>query len=370
MNKITNIFKSLKRVYSKKNEQVDYGIKYNHSKVSKFMHLTNFDYYYNLLSSVLLTSGKTILYLASGTEELERYKNLEGYSNIILVDYEFVEDITVVNYGDNKRIIQLNLDAYIAIQVLLKVNHTVNTIVVLNEGINMGGGNVTLAETALSMLFPIMSQESLFIGSRIYYKKSQIYKPAKKKNWVNLPFEQRKVLKPVDKLNYDSDDELYINPDFFTTYNFCKGIGEVILLKKKITTIHTFRRGRINVHVLHSSMYNHMDKFDLGLTLFENGFQEEVIRTGINNVLNWKGTYNCSKRVNRDTTIDKQYNLNNLDELNQLCVDYNIKSLGLIPNGSDYLQLVDNLNAMQNSIENIYFFHLNHGDFKSLYAIE
>ena len=113
-----------------------------------------------------------------------------------------------------------------------------------------------------------------------------------------------------------------------------------------------------------------MDKFDLGLTLFENGFQEEVIRTGINNVLNWRGTYNCSKRVNRETTIDKQYNLNNLDELNQLCVDNNVLSLGLIPNGSDYLKLVDDLNAMQNGIENIYFFHLNHGDFKTLYSIE
>ena len=368
INKITNIFKSLKRVYNKINGQDDYGIKYNHSKVSKFMHFTNFDYYVNLLNSVLLNTGKTILYLASGTEELERYKNLEGYSNIILVDYEFSDCITI-DLDDNKRIIQLNLDAYIAIQVLLKVNHTIDAVVVLNEGLNTGGGNVTLAETALSMLFPIMSEETLFIGSRIYYKKSQVYKPAKKGNWVNLPFEVRKVLKPVDKLNYDADDELYLNPDFFTTYQFCKGIGEVILLKKKITTIHTFRRGRINVHVLHSSMYNHMDKFDLGLTLFENGFQEEVIRTGINNVLNWKGTYKCS-RINNDTTIDKQYDLNNLDELNQLCVDKNVFSLGLIPSGIDYLQFIDDLNNLENSIEDIYFFHLHHGDLKSLYAIQ
>jgi hypothetical protein len=360
-NIITNTFRALKRVYNGNNSGSKYGIHYNESKVSKFMHFQNYDFYVNLLENTLIKTGKTLLYLASGTEQLDRFKDLEGYSNIILVDYEFNDCITI-DMDDNKRIIHLNLDAYIAIQVLLMLNHTIDTVVILNEGVNMGGGNMTIGENALALLYPVLSEETMIICSRKYYKMSQVYKPAKKGNWINLPFETKVLLK--------SEDAGYINPDFFTTYDFCKGIGEVYLLKNKITTSHTFQRGRINVHVLHSSMYNHLDKIDLGLTLFENGFQEEIIRTGINNVLNWKGIYKCSRKISKDITIEKQYDLNNIDELNQLCIDKNVTSLGLIPSGIDYLQFIDDLNNMENSIEDIYFFHLHHGDLKSLYAIQ
>ncbi len=360
-NKINNTFKAFKRVYSNNNSGSKYGIHYNESRVKKFMHFTDFDFYVNLLDNTLIKSGKTLLYLASGTDKLDRYNEIEGYSNIILVDYEFHDTITI-EYSESKRIVCLNLDAYIAIQVLLMLNHTIDTVVILNEGLNMGGGNITIAENALALLFPVMLEETMIICSRKYYKMSHIYKPAKKHNWINLPFHTKTVL--------NQGDDGYINPDFFTTYDFCKGIGEVYLLKNKITTSHSFRRGRINVHVMHSSMYNHLDKIDLGLTLFENGLQEEIFRTGINNVLNWKGIYKCSRKISKNITIEKQYDLNNVYDLNQLCIDKDIHSLGLIPSGIDYLQFIDDLNSMENEITDIYFFHLHHGDLKSLYKIE
>lgn len=357
----TNTFSTLKRVYNSENSGSKYGIHYNESRVKKFMHFTDFDFYVNLLDNILIKTGKTLLYLASGTEQLDRFKDLEGYTNIILVDYEFRDTITI-DYSESKRIVCLNLDAYIAIQVLLRMNHVIDTVVILNEGLNMGGGNMTIAENALALLFPVMSEETMIICSRKYYKMSHIYKPAKKNNWINLPFQTKVLL--------NSGNKGYINPDFFTTYDFCKGIGEVYLLKTKITTSHTFQRGRINVHVLHSSMYNHLDKVELGLSLFENGFQEEIIRTGIKNVLNWKGVYNCSRKISKDITIEKQYDLNNVYDLNQLCIDKNIHSLGVIPSGIDYLQFIDDLNNMENSIEDIFLFHLHHGDLKSMYQIQ
>lgn len=356
----TNQHNSFKTLRSNHTNHQNLGIMYNSGLVEKFMHFTGFDYYMNLLKFILLTTGKTLLYLASGTDKLERYNQIEGYSNIILVDYEFRDTITI-EHLKNKRIICLNLDAYIAIQILLRLNHRIDTLVVFNEGLEGGGGNMNLAENAFGLLFPILSESPLFIVSRKYYGMSQRYKSAKPKNWLNLPFQNKTELK--------SGDEGYIDPDFFTVYDFCKGKGEVVQLSGKIRNEHIFQIGRIKVHVLHSSLYNHLDSIDLGLAHFENGFQERIFRTGITNVLNWRGEYTVKHQVNKATEINKTYNLNNLDEINQLCVDYGVKKLGLVPNGSDYLALIDAFNEMENELTDIYFFHLHHGDFTSLYNI-
>lgn len=358
LSKRNRTFKALTRNYEKRD---NLGIMYNDGNIERFMHFTGFDYYMNLLKFILLTTGKTLLYLASGTEKLERYNQIEGYSNIILVDYGFRDTITI-EYQENKRIIYLNLDAYIAIQVLLRLNHRIDTLVVFNEGLEGGGGNMNLAENAFALLFPILSESPLFIVSRKYYGMSQRYKTAKPKNWLNLPFQSKTELHP--------GDEDYIDPDFFTVYGFCKGKGEVVRLNGKIRNEHIFQRGRIKVHVLHSSLYNHLDKIDLGLTHFENGYQEEIFRTGIRNVLNWRGEYTLRRRSFTNEDISKRFNLNNLSDLNQLCNYYNVTKLGLVPNGTDYLALIDNLNEMENGITDIYFFHLHHGDFGILYNME
>jgi len=351
----TPSFNGLKRNF---NGTKNLGIVCNHGLVEKFMFFTGFDFYVNLLKFILLTTGKTLLYLASGTDNIEKYDKLEGYSNIILVDYQF-RDTIHIDYSENKRVICLNLDAYIAIQVLLRLNHRIDTLVVFNEGLEQGGGNMNLAENAFALLFPVLSENPIFIVSRKYYGMTQRYKTAKPKNWLNLPFQTKTIL--------NQNDEGYINPDFFTDYEFCKGKGEVVQFNNKIRNEHVFLRGRIKVHVLHSSLYNHLDKIDLGLSHFENGYQEEIFRTGITNVLNWRGEYRIKKRINRDTEIVKTYNLNEVDELNQLCVEYGVKKLGLVPNGSNYLELIDKLNQLENGITDIYFFHLHHGDFETLY---
>lgn len=348
-------FKGLKRISTGSN---NLGIVCNHGLVEKFMHFTGFDYYVNLLKFLLLTTGKTLLYLASGTEDIDRYNSFDDYSNIILVDYQF-RDTIHIDYSQNKRIICLNLDAYIAIHILLRLNHRIDTLVVFNEGLEQGGGNMNLAENAFALLFPILSENPIFIVSRKYYGMTQRYKTAKPKNWLNLPFKSKTEL--------HSEDKGYIDPDLFTVYNFCKGKGEVVQLSNKVRNEHIFQRGRIKVHVLHSSLYNHLEKIDLGLTHFENGYQEEIFRTGITNVLNWRGEYMVRRRISRDTEIIKSYNLNDIGDLNKLCIDYSVKKLGLVPNASDYVSLINQLNEMENEITDIYFFHLHHGDYKILY---
>ncbi|WP_243349359.1 hypothetical protein [Parabacteroides sp. FAFU027] len=360
--------KQLRQAHKGKKTIFDLGIKYNHHRVKHFIRFDRFDEYAKLLENDLIKNGRTLLYLASGIEQIERYDNLQ-YDNIILVDYMFKEYKCSI-MPDGKKIISLNLDAFVAIQTLLMINHQIDAVVEINTGFIHGGANYCLAGYALGLLFPILTEDVLIITSRKYYQNCAMYNISSKKTWLNLPFAEKKTLKPVDLNNYDADDEKYLNPDLFTLYDFCKGISEVVLLKKKVRNIHTFKQGELNIHVIHSSIFSHLDKIDAGVMLFENGFQEEIIRNKTPYILNGKATYSSIKWSGENISKETIYDMTDIDQLNMLCQDFKLNSIGITPIGCDYLELINRLSVMENDLENVYFFHLNHGDYKSLYNMQ
>lgn len=74
-----------------------------------------------------LKSGRTLVYLASGTHINHDYKSLP-YENVILVDYSFKE----CSY-DGDKIVTLSLDALLAISVLKTLNVKIDCLVCVNE---------------------------------------------------------------------------------------------------------------------------------------------------------------------------------------------------------------------------------------------
>ena len=338
-----------------------WGIQYNSNRVLPFIHFNKYDKYVDVLSKDLIPGGRTILVLASGTDNelIERFKNLD-YQNIILVDYMF-DNYLCINHLD-KKIICVNLDAYICIQVLLQIqNFGVNAIVSLNVGVQGGGANMCIATNALGLLFPIMSDEVIIITSLEYYKRSQVYK-FKKSNWLNLPYESKKILKPAD--NY------YIDPNIFTTHKFMQEIGgEVVILTNKINRTHTFVRSNITVKVSHTSIFNFelSDTKTIGVMKFENLFQEAIFRNNYPNLVSWNGAYYTNKQFNKQTIGRKTYYLSDLFQFNLLLKEYDIQTLILTPIGGDYLELIDRIAEMDNNIKTIIFTHLNHGDYSLLY---
>ena len=201
-NKLQNLHLHIPELGNLNSEK--WGIHYNSNRVLPFIHFNQFDKYADLLTRDLIPGGRTMLILASGTENelIERFQNLE-FENIILVDYSFDKYECIDKYP-GKKIICVDLDAYVSIQVLLQLkDFEVNTVVSLNVGIQGGGANMCIATNALGLLFPIMSNEVVIITSLEYYKRSQVYK-YKKSNWLNLPFEDKKVLLPVDGQEVDT----------------------------------------------------------------------------------------------------------------------------------------------------------------------
>jgi len=349
-----------------------WGIHYNSNRVLPFIHFNQFDKYADLLTRDLIPGGRTMLILASGTENelIERYQYLD-YENVILVDYMF-NNYECIDKYPGKKIICINLDAYVCIQVLLQLkDFEVNTVVSLNVGVQGGGANMCIATNALGLLFPIMSNEVVIITSLDYYKRSQIYK-YKKSNWLNLPFETKKVLRPTESDNTDPDIErYYIDPNLFTTYKFMENIGgEVVLLKNKVHKVHSFHRGRLNVGISHTSIFN-IDLTDdktLGVMKFENHYQEAIFRNKFPNLVSWNGSYFRNKRFNKEVVEKKTYDLSDLFQFNVLLNDFGIKTLIFTPVGGDYLELIDRISEMDNGVNTVIFTHLNHGDYeKTLY---
>ena len=368
-NKLQNLHLHIPELGNLNSEK--WGIHYNSNRVLPFIHFNQFDKYADLLTRDLIPGGRTMLILASGTENelIERFQNLE-FENIILVDYSFDKYECIDKYP-GKKIICVDLDAYVSIQVLLQLkDFEVNAIVSLNVGIREGGANMCIATNALGLLFPIMSNEVVIITSLEYYKRSQVYK-YKKSNWLNLPFEDKKVLLPVDGQEVDTDVErYYIEPNLFTTYRFMEKIGgEVVLLKNKIHKVHSFHRGRLNVGILHSSIFNLdlTDENTLGIMKFENHYQEAIFRNKFPNLISWKGSYFKNKQFNKEVVEKKTYDLSDLFKFNELLNDFGITTLIFTPVGGDYLKLIDLISEMDNGVKTLLFTHLNHGDYEKLY---
>lgn len=338
------------------------GIIYNTSRVLSFTHLSeqNRQHYIDMLSKDLIPNMPVFIFLASGIESIERYFDLAAGNNFILIDYEFKNYECLKN--GSKRIITLDLDAIVAIQIIVKtlkpLNMTVSYICSQNEGLNCGGGNYVLnTNLILGLLMPVMdSKKVLIIGSKTYLKKNSMYNVVKHYN--QLPYRNIKQLKNKEELlsiGINQPDE------FFTTYQHSSAQPDYTILENKIADrCHSFVRNGVNINIILGSVFENTE-LDAYFIIAENTLVGRLIRNDNFRVFDKRGVYQFQ---------NEKYDLNNPSDIIRLSNNYGMKKIGFIPFGcQDYEKFLNDLTQITSAIKEINFYHFHKGDYLELYKL-
>lgn len=339
------------------------GIIYNTSRVLSFTHLSeqNRQHYIDMLSKDLIPNMPVFIFLASGIESIERFFDLDAGHNYILVDYEF-KNYKCIRSG-NKRIITLDLDAIVAIQIIVKslkaLNMSVSHICCQNEGLNLGGGNYVLnTNLIMGLLMPVMNRRKVvIIGSKAYLKTNSMYNVVKHYN--QLPYTRKKPLKTREELL-----SVGINQpdDFFTTYHHSSSLPDYTLLENKITGKgHSILVNGVKVNIIQGSIFDNSE-LDAYFIISENTFVERLIRKGNFRVFDKRGKYKCQ---------EESYDFNTTSDVIRLADNYGMTRIGFIPFGCDnYVKFLNDITQVHSAIEEVNFYHFHDGDYAELYKLK
>lgn len=359
-----NKLRRLRRItdnYSRNHWDRD-GIIYNTGRVISFTHFSeqNRLHYINMLSKDIIPNMPVFIVMASGTENVERYFDLDAGNNFILIDYEF-KNYECIKNGD-KRIIKLDLDAIVAIQIIVKVlksmNMSVSNICSQNEGLNLGGGCYVLnTNLIMGLLLPVMdSNKVVIIGSKAYLKMNSMYNAVKQYN--RLPYRNIKQLKNKEELL-----SFGINQpgEFFTTYQHSSAQPDFTILENKITDrCHSFIRNGVNINIILGSIFENTE-LDAYFIIAENTLVERLIRNGNSRIYDKRGIYKFQ---------DESYDMNYPSDIIRLANNYGMKKIGFIPYGcADYVGFMNDLTQIASAIEEINFYHFHEGDYLELYKL-
>ena len=283
-----------------------------------------------------------LLYLASGNYRPE-YEELE-YDKIILVDRSFNSKFP---RPANSKVELIWGDALDAIKKLKRREDLrIDCLVSVNEGLFEGGGDyVIFSEFLLGYLSPILSDELLVITDISYYNVAAIGKKVAKMDWG---FESVKV---------EREHPQYIYPGIFTTYEDDNNpdYGNVFLLKRKKNQTALPISPRLDINVVHGSIWEDEDRMDLL------GFNIRPRRD--------RGY----RRINEFfQNIEGLYDIHgkSIEEILAYAEENKVKHLGLTPwmNG-DYGHVMDVLSKYEPShLQKITFYHLRKKDFGVIYG--
>src|ERR1035437_3006140 len=117
----------------------------------------------------------------------------------------------------------------------------------------------------LGYCFPLFSDRLVHIGYKEYYSGVEYYHL--REHYLDLPFNDKRTLSIEDSEN--------INPSIFSPTNGFK--AEVTLLDKKSTLEHSFKVGKMIVHVKHASIWEYKDDLDVLFVSYENNDQKTIV---------------------------------------------------------------------------------------------
>lgn len=336
------------------------GVLYNPNRVLNFTHLTKTTEltFIDLLKRDLKPNASSCLILASGKENIERFFDFDAATNFILVDYEFEDYRHLTKY--DKHIICLNLDAIVSIRIIVKtfkeLGMTISSVISQNEGLNLGGGNYVLnTNLVMGLLFPVLDEKLVIIGSKAYLKKNSMYNAVKKYN--KLPYQsisQITTKEDLIALGINQPDE------FFTTYDHSSSVPDYTLLESKIKDkCHSFTMNRVKVNVIQGSIFDNPE-LDGYFIITENTFVERLIRNGDSRVFDKRGKYKFQ---------EESYDFNSPKDIFRLANKYGLTKVGFIPFGcADYLKFLNDLTEVPSAISEINFYHFHNGDYAELYT--
>lgn len=289
---------------------------------------------------IIVKSGKTLVYFASGTHIHDEYKSLD-YENVILVDYCFKN----CSY-DGGKVICLGLDSIVAIYIFKQLSLKIDCLIAINEGLYEGGGQYSInSDTFLGYCFPLFADRLIHLGIKDYYCGNEYFH--QRTHYLNLPYGEKKILTPIDKG--------YISPSIFSTEGYRASVTQ---LEYKSGTNYSFKYGGITVHVKHSSIFNFENKLDVLFVQYENYRQKMVFEKLEHKLIDLRS---FTKENNKFSSEAK-------NSINKLCINNQYERIGFIPCGVNYMDLINSLSEhYQNGLKEVFFFHLNKEDFSCLY---
>lgn len=311
-----------------------------------------------------VSKGTSLLYLASG-RRVNRfvYENLD-YDNIILVDRCFRAEVGVVG----SKIITIGMDAIPAVKALGIAGAKISAVVTLCEGLFEGGGGQYLiqGDNFMGYLLPIMADSFIHISRKEYYwanSPSDYMQDMKRyhmvKHWMDVSYEKVKEL--------TDDNPLHISPQLFVENNRNALGATVTLLSRRSTKQHSFNYKGLLVNIKHRSIWADVDILDMSFVRYDSDFQRREIEKVEKNVLPIYHLRRIRNGVNLevDKPNYKQYNTN---DIIGVCKESGARSIGVVPHGGNYLKMIDEI-ASSGVVDEINFYHLNSGDYSSLYAL-
>ncbi len=291
----------------------------------------------------LVHKGKSLIYFASGTFIKEEYYDLP-FENVFLIDSSFKQNKFISN-----KIICLKLDSLDAVYLFKQINIKIDCFVGLNEGLYEGGGLYPInSDSFLGYCYPVLADAFIHIGCRDYYSENKFVHL--RKHFLDLPYENKKLI--------DKSSSNYISPQIFSELG---NQASVTLLKNKSKREHKFQVNNLIIHVKHDSIWNFSSQLDASFVRYDNSYQKNIIEKFELNVF----------PIENNGINQSHYKKYDIDEIIDLCIANKWNCIGIVPTGSNYIEMIESISKKQNIYpKKINFYHLNKNDYKSLYKMQ
>ena len=304
----------------------------------------------------------TLCYLSSGTEDvLNRFSNLDGVNNIILIDYQFTE-YNCIRVNDEQRIYCIPSEVVNASQILKQSGvDKIDFLVDINSGINLGFGFFSVSSAVvLSTYAPLLNNDKfIFIGSKKYLKSNKQYSVSK--NYLTcFQYEKRQLIQSTQYKEYGINFDLSI----LTTYQSSKELDVTVFNRKQEPITKVIQKGNLSLHFIKGNIFDYQQELDAMFLYFRNLFQYDQFKNTFDNVLDFRGTY--FNLMNREL-----YNPSTPQDLQRLSyTGRGMKTIGFVPlKGYDYVGMVDFL-SQQRGLTDLYFFYYDDRDVTRIYQIQ
>ena len=359
---LLNFFKRVNILNSTKHYDLE-GINHDSSYVKICIHRSNrlFPITIESLKQDFLFGDNftTMVYLSSGIEDIyNRFSQLTGINNIILIDYQFKEYICI-SVSPTQKIYCIPSEVVAASDILTRAGiSSIDILVDINCGMNLGFGFFSVSShLSLSTYAPLLNKDKvIFIGSRKYLKSNQQYSIIK--SYLNcFQYEKRNTINPTDYIVNGLNFDLSL----LTTYQHSSRELDITIFENKVEpTTKVIQKGNVNLHFVKGNIFEYKNDLDVMFLYFRNLFQYEQFDNTYNNVLDFRGTY--FNLLNREL-----YNMSTPQDIIRLS-DSGVKTIGFVPlKGYDYLGMINHITKQKSKITDLYFFYFDAKDLNDIY---
>ncbi|MDD3322051.1 MAG: hypothetical protein PHS59_11470 [Paludibacter sp.] len=354
------------------------GIDHDHGVINNYIHNSDRNFMSNILKlNRDLFRGdqiKTAVYLAAGNDSVEgllnRYSNIKGINNLILIDYR-ISEYNCIIVNDTFRIFTIPSEVVRSSRILDRCNVKIDILIDINCGINLGNGYFSTNAVLVQSLFePMCNKEGfIFIGSYLYQKSNGQYKPAR--DYLHcFQYETKKQITSNDLQGLGYEIDL---PNL-TTYPWSSKEIDITLFNNKVHYPElTIKKGDITLHFIKGNIFSMKNELDIMLLYYRNLFMYSQFNGSIINALDFRGVYR--KRVSAEDISAwdsvEEYNFMQSEDLVQFSNTYHVNKVGFLPlKDFDYASYINNICSLQSEITDLYFYYFDPKDLNKIYQID